>query len=113
MVFDASARMAEMEKKEPGKFDPFPFLWDGEEYEIPTAARLTGRQVDALNQGNNDVLMEYAPEAYAVMLDMPLAVVVEITDAWLRAGGMMTQGKGPAPSRSSHTKKSPKPRKRT
>lgn len=91
MVFDAR------QAAEKASWDPFPFIGlDGETYQLPNVASMTGAQTTRFNAGDASVLEEVAdPDSYAALMALPNGVAEQLATEWLSHG---RAGKGPSPS---------------
>jgi hypothetical protein len=95
MVFDAR------QAAETASWEPFPFIGlDGETYQLPNVASMTGAQTTRFNAGDATVMEEIAdPDAYAALMSLPNGVAEQLAKEWLNYGRA-----GKEPSRSSATR---------
>lgn len=91
MVFDAR------QLADKADWDPFDFIGlDGETYQLPNVASMTGAQTERFNRGDATVMEEIAdPDSYAALMKLPNGIAEELAAAWLRHG---SAGKGRPPS---------------
>lgn len=84
MVFDARAALETIV----GTHQNFTFLdMQGNEFSLPNMQLLTGEQVARLMGGDEKVIEEINPEAYAAIQSMPIGVGEKLAEAWIDAGG--------------------------
>jgi hypothetical protein len=91
MVFDAR------EAAEKASWESFEFIGlDGETYQLPNVASMTGAQTTRFNEGDPTVLEEITdPDTYAALMALPNGVAEDLVRLWQRHG---SAGKGPSPS---------------
>jgi hypothetical protein len=91
MVFDAR------QAAETASWEPFPFIGlDGETYQLPNVASMTGAQTERFNKGDASVLEEITgPDTYAALMALPNGVAEDLMRLWQGYG---RAGKGPSPS---------------
>jgi hypothetical protein len=110
-VFNADHLAAEQAKE--GRV--FTFLWEGEEYELPSWRDLTPRKIKDLGLADEReyaiedllaIIRTLSEDAAEAISDMPLDVVTPLLQSWQRTGGEPGKAR-PSPSRS-HSSKKPK-----
>lgn len=70
-MFDARAAVSASQDAD--EFPPYEFTGlDGNQYQLPNALTLTMRQVDQLEADPKGFIEEFAPDAAATLLDLPL-----------------------------------------
>jgi len=92
MVFDARELAAGLPSA--------PFEWigmDGETYQLPNAAVVTGAQADRLMAGDLTIIKDLASgDVYEAVMDLPVRLQVQFADAWVKHS--RSPGKGASPS---------------
>lgn len=84
MAFDARTVLAEIEQT----FQNFTFYdLNGVEYSLPNVQLMSGELVARLMGGDEEVIRELNPEAYAAIQKMPIGVGERLAEAWIDAGG--------------------------
>lgn len=103
MTFDARKLAAELPD------EPFPFIgMDGETYQLPNAATLTGAQAHRMQAGDDDVLEEIAdPDVYEALMAMPVKLSGPLAQAWIEHGRAAGKAGGKLSARRKPTKRSP------
>lgn len=118
-VFDADHLASELASKHRA----FRFVWQDEEYELPSWRDLTPRKIRDLGLAEEreyaiedllTIIRTLSEDAAEAISDMPLDVVTPLLQSWQRTGGD-DPGKAPSRSRSrsGNPQKRGKPAKRT
>lgn len=102
MTFDARKLAAELPD------EPFEFIgMDGETYQLPNAARLTGAQAQRFKAGDDSVLQEVADEdAYEAIMALPVRLSEPLAQAWIEhgRGGKAAGASSPRPKRTKRSR---------